>query len=89
LGHSWSAYGKTCKRCGFTTVPEGDVLGDVTNDGNVTIVDVARLYAHVRKTSLIGEPEILERADPNGDGKINIGDVARLYAHVRKTLLLP
>jgi hypothetical protein len=88
LGHKWNAAGTTCTRCGFTTIPEGDVLGDVTNDGKVTIVDVARLYAHVRKTSLIGEPEILERADTNGDGKINIGDVARLYAHVRKSLVL-
>jgi hypothetical protein len=51
----------------------------------VNLSDVAKLYAHIRKTGLLTEETGLDRSDINGDGKVNIVDVAVLYAHVKET----
>ena len=58
-------------------------IGDATGDGRVVISDVARVYAHVRKTNLITDEYQLKCADALTDGRINVGDVSRLYGHIR------
>ena len=52
--------------------PHHGVLGDVNNDGNVTVTDVMGTVNHV-----IGAAELLWPclADVNGDGRINVADV--------------
>lgn len=57
-------------------------IGDVTGDGKVNIMDVAKLYAHVKGTPITDE-YALTCGDTTGDGKYNIMDVAKLYAHVK------
>lgn len=59
--------------------------GDVSQDGNVTVGDVAKIYAHIRDTAWITDDYALECADTSGDGEINVGDTARAYAHIRQT----
>lgn len=54
--------------------------GDVTGDGRVDIADTARVYAHVRNTTVIDRSYELQCADINGDDQVNIVDVAMLYA---------
>ena len=57
-------------------------LGDVTGDGKINIGDTARIYAHIRGSSLLtGYP--LACADYSGDGTINVGDTAKLYSFIR------
>ena len=56
--------------------------GDVTGDGKVNIIDVAKLYAHVKGTPITDEYS-LTCGDTTGDGKCNIMDVAKLYAHIK------
>lgn len=56
--------------------------GDVTGDGKINVLDVSRLYAHVRGTDPL-EGYGLSCADLNGDGRCNILDAARAYTHVR------
>ena len=58
-------------------------IGDATGDGRVVISDVARVYAHVRKTNLITDEYLLKCADALSDGRVNVGDVSRLYGHIR------
>lgn len=60
------------------------LLGDVTQDGRVNIMDVGRLYSHTQKIDLL-TGEGLAVADVTGDGRVNIMDVGRLYAHVQRT----
>ncbi len=62
---------------------EIQLLGDVTGDGKVNTVDVARINAHARHISTIVGYSML-CADINGDGKINTVDVARVNAHAKK-----
>ena len=47
------------------------------------IMDVVKIYAHVKSVSTIINEAALKAADYTGDGKINIMDVAKLYAHVK------
>ena len=58
------------------------MLGDLTGDGEITIVDVTRLNAY-----RLGEIELTEEelaaADINGDGKITMLDAARLNAYFK------
>lgn len=69
----------TCTTCG-----ESEILpGDLTGDGNINIMDVAKLYAHVKGAGSLTDVAALKAADYTGDGKINIMDVAKLYAHVK------
>lgn len=56
--------------------------GDVTGDGKINVLDVSRLYAHVRGTNPL-EGYGLSCADLNGDSRCNILDAARAYAHAR------
>lgn len=49
------------------------------SDGQVDILNVARLYAHIKQTDIITDPVALKAADYTGDGVINIVDVGKLY----------
>ena len=70
--------------CGETReVPERIVYGDVSGDGRLNVGDVARLYGHIKKTSIITDPYVLLCMDMTGDGRLNVGDTARLYGKVR------
>lgn len=73
-----------CTICGDGTVLPGDLDGD----GERTVVDVSRLYAHTKGTVLL-DADALPYADVNGDGNVDIVDTARLYAHVKGSRLLP
>lgn len=74
-GHSYE--NGICTACGQR------LAGDVTGDGKLNIMDVARLYAHIKGTGPITDVNVLITADYTGDGKINILDIAGLYAHVQ------
>ena len=62
--------------------------GDVDGSGSVNMGDFSRIYAHVKKTTLITDAYMLLCADATGDGKVNMGDFSAVYAHVKKTSLL-
>lgn len=70
---------------------EQDILllmqGDVTQDGNVNIGDVAKIYSHVRGTNKLADGDILLCADINVDNRVNIGDVAQTYGMVRGSIV--
>lgn len=68
-----------CKLVGIKH--ETPLPGDVTGDGVLNIIDVARLYGVVRNGKEI--QGTLGAADVNNDGKVNIMDVVRIYAHVQ------
>ena len=73
----------SCIHCGE---PEAVSLpGDVNGDGKVNIMDVAKLYAHIKGTLLIEDETQLRQADLTGDGNVNILDIAKLYASVKGT----
>ena len=59
------------------------LVGDITGDGRVNIGDVAKIYAHARKTTLITDEYQLKCADVTGDSRVNVGDAARAYAKVK------
>lgn len=59
-----------------------NLLGDVNEDGEISIGDVARLYAHVRENALLTD-YALACADFNQDGQVDVGDTGSLYAFVR------
>ena len=68
---------------GFCTGCERRLPGDVTGDGKLNIMDVARLYAHIKGTGTITDLITLNVADFTGDGKVNILDIVGLYAHIK------
>lgn len=59
------------------------LLGDVTGDGRVNVGDVARIYGHIKKTSVVTDPYVLLVVDVTGEGRINVGDTARLYGRIK------
>ena len=59
--------------------------GDVSQDGSVSMSDVSRIYAHIRRTASITDDYALACADTTGDGDISMGDVSMVYAHIRGT----
>lgn len=61
------------------------LIGDVTGDGALNLGDIAKLYAHIRGSSILTNESALHSADFTRDGKLNIGDTAGLYAYVRGT----
>jgi hypothetical protein len=64
------------------------LLGDVTGEGKLNIMDVARLYSQVKGGSVWTDDYVRACADVTGEGKLNIMDVAKLYAHVKNVSLL-
>ena len=66
----------------FEKTPTTGLLGDVNNDGDITLGDAVLLYAYVRgKTDLTADQ--LSRCDLNNDGTVSLGDAVLLYAYVR------
>ena len=55
------------------------ILGDVNNDGSVTIADVTMLISKVLKNA-----DYVEAGDMNGDGELTIADVTILISYVLK-----
>ena len=84
-GHGFSqpayfAYDDVAVR--FEKTPTTGLLGDVNNDGDITLGDAVLLYAYVRgKTDLTADQ--LSRCDLNNDGTVSLGDAVLLYAYVR------
>ncbi len=62
-------------------------LGDITGDGKVNTIDVARANSCAKKVSTLSEYEFA-CADVNGDGKVNTVDVARMNAHAKSVSFL-
>lgn len=60
--------------------------GDVMSDGDLNIADVAKIYAHVKGTSVL-TGYALDCADVITDNRINVADVSRLYARIRNATL--
>jgi hypothetical protein len=58
-------------------------IGDMTGDGRINVGDAARIYAHVRGTTVITDAYLLLCADVKADGRINVGDVGMLYSKIR------
>ena len=72
-----------CLWCGQPEPGSGAASGDVTCDGKVNIMDVAKLYAHIKGTTTLTDRAALKVADQNADSKINIMDVALLYTRIK------
>jgi hypothetical protein len=68
---------------GVTEVLLG-VKGDISGDGRINVVDVSKLYAHVKQTTPLNG-DTLFIADISGDNRINVVDVSKLYASVKQT----
>ncbi len=81
------AYDVTVSGGAVSGLDEGVELhlyGDVSGDGKVNIVDVARANAHAKNTKTL-ENYDFSVCDVSGDGNVNIVDVARMNAHVKNT----
>lgn len=57
-------------------------FGDLTGDGRVNIMDVAKLYSQVKGLLTLDE-YALQCADVSGDGRVNIMDVVKTYAFIK------
>lgn len=57
-------------------------LGDVNEDGKVTVMDLNRLFAHVNGSDPITDPYVLSCSDTVSNGSISVADLNRLYAHI-------
>lgn len=56
------------------------LLGDVNGNGEVNIIDLQRLYAHLNGSNKLGSDAW--RGDVDRNGEVNIIDFQRLYAHL-------
>ncbi len=61
--------------------------GDVTGDGKLNTIDVARANSHAKGVSSLTDYNFA-CADVNGDGKVNTIDVARINSHAKGVSLL-
>lgn len=81
-GYVTRSYDLTVTDANVTLDAALNLLGDVTGNGKINLGDTARIYAHIRGSSLLsGYP--LACADYTGDSTVNVGDTARLYAFIR------
>ena len=53
------------------------VIGDINEDGRISVTDIAQLKLHYIEQEILTEMNLMA-ADINGDGKISISDVAEL-----------
>ena len=58
------------------------LLGDLTEDGNITLGDVSKVYNHYRKKKVITDNTI-NAGKLTGNSDITIGDVSKLYNFYR------
>ncbi len=58
------------------------LIGDANGDGQISVGDVAKVYAHIKGNELT-DAYALECAEVSGDGKLTIGDTAKIYAHMK------
>lgn len=58
------------------------LIGDVTGDGKVNTIDVARANAHAKGVGILTSDAYL-CADVTGEGKVNTVDVAKINGHVK------
>ena len=65
------------------------LIGDVNNDGVVTVKDVTLLQQYIAGFDNDGEPlfdindpKVFEQADVNGDGKIDIRDATEIQRYL-------
>lgn len=86
--HATRTYTLTVGTAAVTQDAKLLLIGDVTADGKVNIMDVVKLYAHVKGATLITDEYTLACSDVTGDSKVNIMDVVKLYAHVKGVSLL-
>lgn len=63
------------------------LIGDVTGDGKVNTIDVARANTCAKGVSALSEYEYA-CADANGDGRVNTLDAARMNSHAKGVSLL-
>ncbi|MBP1535385.1 MAG: leucine-rich repeat protein [Ruminococcus sp.] len=64
--------------------PDGKVenLGDVNNDGNINVADIALVASHIKGIKALGD-DAQKRADVNRDTNINVADIATLASHIK------
>lgn len=63
------------------------LIGDITGDGQVNIIDFGRLSAHVLQTSVL-TGYAYDVANVDGKGTVNNVDLSRLIAHINQKSLL-
>jgi hypothetical protein len=76
----------TATRTYTVTLTEGETAldvklqrpGDVTGDGKLNVGDVAKIYAHSKRSALLTDDYQLICADYNGDGRVNARDARAL-----------
>jgi hypothetical protein len=67
-----------------TLAVKTSLLGDVNGDGKVNVADTARIYSHVKQSTVLTDEYHLACGNVNG-GKLDISDVAILYSHIKGT----
>ena len=60
-------------------------LGDINNDGEITLKDATLLLQHVNKVATLDDSQ-LTAADINGDGSITLKDATLLLQYVNKLI---
>lgn len=85
-----SKTGNATRSYSITIVPGETLLnvelnrrGDLNADGRLTVGDVAKVYAYIRKALQLNDDYQLLCADYNEDGHINVGDTAQIYAYIK------
>lgn len=64
-----------------------NLIGDVSGDGKVNVVDYTMVLRHVKKTKLLEGYELV-CADVDSNGKVNVVDYTVILRHVKKTASL-
>ena len=55
-------------------------VGDVNADGDIDVIDLQRLYAHLNDSNPLGADDAY--GDVNEDTEVDVIDLQRLYAHL-------
>ncbi|MBQ2828215.1 MAG: dockerin type I repeat-containing protein [Clostridia bacterium] len=63
-------------------------LGDVTGDGKINTIDVARANAHAKGVAVLGDYEFKCANVNSKDNKVNTIDVAKINAHAKGVSML-
>ncbi|MCR5636977.1 MAG: dockerin type I repeat-containing protein [Clostridiales bacterium] len=67
------------------TTAASSVIGDVTGDGEVTMLDVTEMQKYIAKLVEF-TPEQIKCADVNGDGKVDMLDVTTVQKYIAKLI---